>query len=282
MDEDVANFCAITGASTDQAETYLHLADGNLDAAVGLYLENSHMGISLEQQERAQAAIHEPPPAVQRNTQDFSDDFGGFPDAAAPTSARMLDDDGYRAPIAPRQDVLIGPDAFHGGEGAYFHPMPPIGPSIRDPFQMDSDEEIDSDEDDEAHQTRRRLAQLFAPPRSIMFQGSFEQAREMAKQRKKWMIVTLHDPSEFACQTLNRDLWKEDQVQAIVRESFVFQQFIISSSDGQQYRNFYPVESVPHIAIIDPRTGERVKIWHMAPTVQEFMIEGQHPSKKFR
>lgn len=51
-----------------------------------------------------------------------------------------------------------------------------------------------------------------------------EQARDEAKSSKRFMMVTLHDPSEFACQTLNRDLWKDQSVQEVVKASFVFMQ----------------------------------------------------------
>lgn len=61
----------------------------------------------------------------------------------------------------------------------------------------------------------------------------------------------------------------------------------MTSPEGQQYRNFYPVDSLPHIALIDPRTGldlvdvlflrlvlgERVKTWPYAPKAAEFLIE---------
>lgn len=71
---------------------------------------------------------------------------------------------------------------------------------------------------------RNRLAELFAPPADIMFTGTFDQAREHAKKNQRWIIVTLHDPTEFPCQVLNRDLWKDKQVKDVVRESFIFLQ----------------------------------------------------------
>lgn len=43
-----------------------------------------------------------------------------------------------------------------------------------------------------------------------------------------------------------------------------------------RYLSFYPVDSVPHIAIIDPRTGERVKVWNTSLTPAEFLLDGNN------
>ena len=44
MDEQISTFVAFTGASTEQAQTYLQLADGNVEAAAGLFFENPGLG----------------------------------------------------------------------------------------------------------------------------------------------------------------------------------------------------------------------------------------------
>lgn len=33
------------------------------------------------------------------------------------------------------------------------------------------------------------------------------------------------------------------------------------NSAAQRYMNFYPVEEWPHVAILDPRTGQRLVVW---------------------
>jgi thioredoxin-related protein len=49
-------------------------------------------------------------------------------------------------------------------------------------------------------------------------------ALNTAKAEEKWLIVNLQDNSEFACQILNRDLWKEKVVQELVKDNFIFLQ----------------------------------------------------------
>jgi hypothetical protein len=104
----------------------------------------------------------------------------------------------------------------------------------------------------------KRLADLFRPPFDIMFRGAFEEARAAAREQSKWLLVNVQDPTEFACQVLNRDLWSDSFVKDIVRESFVFLQYGNESSEGKRYLTLYPVKHYPYVAIIDSRTGKRL------------------------
>lgn len=114
------------------------------------------------------------------------------------------------------------------------------------------------------------LAELFRPPFEIMYQGSWEKARDMGKEEEKWLIVNIQDPAIFDCQRLNRDIWKNDDIKATVRENFIFMQYAKDDPRGQQYINYYfhardSSDAYPHIAIVDPRTGEQVKVWSGPP-----------------
>ena len=108
-----------------------------------------------------------------------------------------------------------------------------------------------------------------------MYRGTFEQARTKAKESRKWLMVNLQDSSEFVCQTLNRDLWKDAMVQEIVTESFIFFQVNAESTDGKRYVNYYPVSGYPHVSIIDPRTGERVVTLRDVNVPSDFVMEGK-------
>ena len=86
-------------------------------------------------------------------------------------------------------------------------------------------------------------------------------------------MVTLHDPSEFACQRMNRDLWSDETVQSLIQENFVFLQLGRYSHEGQEHANYYPVDAYPYISVIDPLTGERVWKSHTASDTTDFFIE---------
>lgn len=109
----------------EQAETYFRLADGNLDAAVLLFFENGHMGISEEQQVRVQSSITEQQHTTTEphitNPTAWSDDEDIVETLPAPSRQRYTDDT-TRAPIAPRREILIGDDPGFGvfGSGSKF------------------------------------------------------------------------------------------------------------------------------------------------------------------
>jgi hypothetical protein len=114
------------------------------------------------------------------------------------------------------------------------------------------------------------LAELFRPPFELMFQQSWEKARDEGKEQEKWIIVNIQDPAIFDCQRLNRDIWKNDDIKATVRENFIFMQYAKDDPRGQEYNNYYfhardSADAYPHIAIVDPRTGEQVKVWSGPP-----------------
>lgn len=124
------------------------------------------------------------------------------------------------------------------------------------------------------------LAELFRPPFEIMYQGPWEKARDMGKDDEKWLIVNIQDPAIFDCQRLNRDIWKNDDIKATVRENFIFMQYAKDDPRGQQYINYYfhardSSDAYPHIAIVDPRTGEQVKVWSGPPIPEPVEFHAQ-------
>lgn len=68
------------------------------------------------------------------------------------------------------------------------------------------------------------LAEMYRPPIEITFQGTFDQAKAEAERRDRLLLVNLQAPSEFACQRLNRDTWRDEKVRQLVQQSFVFWQ----------------------------------------------------------
>jgi hypothetical protein len=58
----------------------------------------------------------------------------------------------------------------------------------------------------------------------------YSQAKIMGQDSKRWILVNIQDPSEFASQRLNRDTWSNEKIKAIITESFLFWQ----ASDGKR------------------------------------------------
>lgn len=118
----------------------------------------------------------------------------------------------------------------------------------------------------------RRLQDLFRPPYELISNASFEDAREEGKAEKKWLLINLQDMSDFTCQSLNRDHWKDESIRALIREHFIFLQYDKDRLHSRQYTHLYFTnhehenpDNYPHVAIVDPRTGEQVKVWSGRP-----------------
>lgn len=125
----------------------------------------------------------------------------------------------------------------------------------------------------------QRLAELFRPPFELMENLEWEDARDTGKAEKKWILVNVQSMDDFNCQALNRDIWKDEAVVAVVKENFLFLQYSKDDPRASEYSTFYFTrhaqenrDNFPHVAIIDPRTGEQVKVWSGIPfpSAQEF------------
>lgn len=157
-------------------------------------------------------------------------------DAALAASLAAQDDaDQVRAPIPQRIDTLLPNVA------------PRRSQAVADPFTASSGDANDS-----------RIAELFRPPSHLVFGGTLDDAMALGAREKRWVIVTIHQGDVFACQVLNRDVWNDPAMKQLIETYFVFWQRDIESEDGAKYRQFYRFAEAPHIAILDPRSGERV------------------------
>lgn len=123
------------------------------------------------------------------------------------------------------------------------------------------------------------LAKMFQPPWDLMYKGGWDSAREEGREGLKWLLVNIQDGSVFDCQVLNRDLWKNASVVDTVRENFIFLQYSKDDIRADQYLQYYFQEHsnpdlYPHIAIVDPRTGEQVKVWSAeVPKAGDFLMQ---------
>ncbi|ESW96162.1 hypothetical protein KL918_000110 [Ogataea parapolymorpha] len=275
MDSLVPLFLEIT--STDDvgvAQSFLEMAGGDLDTAVTLYFEHgtgvgpSRPGDDAEVAGRLQQEMY-----------------------AEPESA----DEGVRRPLEPVHDQLVSDyTAVDPHRGMFGRTQVGIFNQLDDGDDEDGVEVVDlddedgdddefqmlDDDDDSIRQqnnrrarrrrefrtsTQRRLANIFRPPWDIIQKLDLDGAKVVARQEKKWILVNIQDMTDFRCQCLNRDFWSNTEIKEIVRENFIFLQYHHDSPNGEYYINMYPFSEYPHIAILDPMTGERLKMWSGVP-----------------
>ncbi|KAK0118888.1 hypothetical protein ONS96_011966 [Cadophora gregata f. sp. sojae] len=203
-----------------------------------------------------------------------------------------FDADGVRAPIGRRTETLVGgpdaewaPDDMHAAVlqqmrarqsrpsrlGVFNQaPVSSIWEENADPAARREGLARATGGASESSSKNARLAELFRPPFELMLQVPWDTARDKAKEDGKWILVNVQDPSFFDCQQLNRDIWKHEGIKELVKENFIFIQYLKDDPRGAQYVQYYfPLKdsdsAYPHIAIVDPRTGEQVKVWSGPP-----------------
>ncbi|EPX70813.1 UB Xdomain protein Ubx2 [Schizosaccharomyces octosporus yFS286] len=264
MEEDssnlVATFCSITNSTPEKAQEYLGVADGDLSTAVTLFFESG--GI----------------------TGDYGSGSSNTAQSAPPEQTEEV-----RAPIAPTREVLVDPMVdttsglgFAGNDFGLGTGLPRmnrrqrrrVGIFDQSPSEVPIASSIDtSSEESESNSRASRLAKLFRPPYDIISHLTLDQAKMKATYEKRWILINLQTSSSFECQVLNRDLWKSESVKEVIRAHFLFLQLLDDEEPGMEFKRFYPVSSTPHVAILDPRTGERVKQWNSGITPTDFIIE---------
>jgi thioredoxin-related protein len=277
--EATSTFCGITGADEDTARRLLEACGYNLELAINMHVD----GHTDHPDPVPPAAAVAAAAGAGANNADGPEDEGSlFNDLLQP------DNDGVRPPIAPVRQILnpnpIGfpsPDVPHtrrytrGGVG----PVAEVLDAFRD-FQAEGEESAES-----SSNRRMTLHQLFRPPLELMFRGSLTSAREAGQEQNKWLLVNIQNGQEFNCQVLNRDVWSHQAVKDIIKGNFIFWQVYHDSYEGQRYVQFYnvPISKLPHVAIIDPRTGELMKSWptsidhtSFCDSVTEYLSD--HPS----
>lgn len=307
MDEQISLFMDITSVSDPTvASNFLEMSGGDLSTAVGLYYEhgagagtsstsnnNNNDGNNttsgaveeddFEMANRLQREMYE-----QQNNDEVRQPI-------MPTHDTLLPQE-YGFGGIPGMGMGMGMGA--GAEGGMF------GRSQRSVFNqvggdgvvvLDSDDDDDEEEGDDLEEdddltgnydlnggavrsrpkmtsTQKRLASIFRPPWDIINKIDLDTAKKVAREANKWILVNIQDVTDFRCQCLNRDFWSSRQIKDLVRENFVFLQYHNDSPSGEMYRNLYPFgEEYPHIAILDPMTGERMMMWNTNPEIHKFI-----------
>lgn len=287
-EEAIEQFMAFTGANEERAKILLEACDWNLELAINTHVDTDDGPENGPSTSRS--SFPDPPASSAANLAgSIDDDFseaklparwgnrGREPEIVSGPSPYSSDD--VRPPIPPVRQVLnpsgYGLNDFHGPSRRYHTRAGASSEydAFRD-FRAEADWQEMALSENEASVSdpfgipssankSRTLQELFRPPLDLIFRGSLTSAREAGSLQNKWLLVNVQDGREFACQTLNRDVWSNQAVKDIVKEHFIFWQVYHDSSEGMRYTQFYNVFSgtYPHISIIDPRTGEQMKSW---------------------
>ena len=128
------------------------------------------------------------------------------------------------------------------------------------------------------------LKDMYLSPTSLS-KFSFRSALNLAREKRKWLLINLQSATVPACAILNREIWHHPDIADIVSQSFVFLQldhnderadayreryyggFDLDVEDGEEMEcaaqgNNHTFIQLPHIALLDPMSGQRWKVWN--------------------
>lgn len=234
-DELITQFCSVTSSDPETARRMLQIADNNVELAVQLYLEESPQEQKVHSNSIDKRESIEP---VLEETSDIDDDIQtSIPNPPWVVSTRSVTE--------PFRDL------------------------VRESLFMENE----TTGSNMSSERVKRLADLFRPPFELMYRGTLDEARNLASVQNRWLMIDIQNPTEFPCQALNRDIWSDGSIKGVIQESFLFMQWNCDTPNGRRYITYYPVEKYPHVSILDPRTGERVKIF--VPNRDSHLIEPQ-------
>lgn len=242
-DEQVSQFMSFTGsADPAQAASYLEMSGGNLETAVGLFMEHQGGGggfgggAGMDAGNDAAAAAAVAPQDIRApdatRTDRLIDDVDIGPHPSFQLMNAMMDEELAQSAFAAAPASRNARDMVNAAAAAESKLDDDDYDASEDGGGGDDENGIGGDDDDEMAGTSAppapaRLSDMFAPPTHLMHKaGGFQGARAMAKDSKRWLLVNLQRDSEFSCHALNRDVWRDELVENLVREGFIFWQAV--------------------------------------------------------
>lgn len=254
----IEQFVNVTGASKEIARSMLEACNGNLEMAIEMHLD------SCEVPESGVSGASSS--ATRLN----------FAAGSSSNSHQNVDD--VRAPIPQTHGILVEP----------FQAYPTRKRQAKSVFDAFRDFQAEARQQESASTSsvmtgkKKTLHDLFRPPIDLLHKGTFETAKVDGQHHSKWLLVNVQDVREFSCQQLNRDVWSNEAVRNIIKERFVLWQVYRDSNEGDRFIQFYHVTKYPFLAVLDPRTGEKLVEWGymdaqaFCECAAEFLL--QHPS----
>ncbi|EKU23317.1 ubx domain-containing protein 7, partial [Nannochloropsis gaditana CCMP526] len=258
-------FLMVAGDGVDPhvAQNFLDAGSGNVERALELYLDSGgHMPEPVAG--NAPRPAHAPHLPSSQQLHDVDEEDNDLDEEGRPVrkadqvkKQRLL---GVGLGGADRSE-----DGGEGGSevGLLFHPLNPFrhfGAEARGSFGRGGDPW--------GRGGGGGISKLFQPPLHMIFHGNFADARATAREGNKWLLVNIQREDIFASHMLNRDVWADELVQALVREGFVFWQMSAGLPEAMSYVARYHLDAVegnskdcsggdghlPHIGVLDPRT----------------------------
>ena len=257
-DELVSQFMSFTGsADPARAASYLEMSGGDLQTAVSLYMDNETgngvgagaggMGPSAIGGGGMDDAIRAPDATRTMRLMDDHPMMGGGGGGAGMMQMMAGMHHGMMDPSMQLMNAMmeeqLAQSAFSGAfsdgpaaAGAARRVNPRAAINAASAYNEEDDEDdaasYDMEDDDDEVQVVSapeppRLSDMFAAPVHLMHKiGGFQGARAAAKDARRWLLVNIQSDKEFSSHALNRDVWRDELVENLIREGFIFWQAV--------------------------------------------------------
>mmetsp|Transcript_44383 Transcript_44383/g.105115 ORF Transcript_44383/g.105115 Transcript_44383/m.105115 type:complete len:456 (-) Transcript_44383:82-1449(-) len=276
-DDALTQFMALTEGTSEEASHYLEMANGNLEDAVNLFLEFGGGGSGPPRS----SPVPAPAAPVPRTSPtgvppgvldaDVAAEVAAVAAAAGidtgplMADAHMADADEVRAPIRAYEDQMINPEL---DRWRLQQQIDADSEAMDKRMRWDAEaatggtgDDADGSKAEGGQSSGQAINELFAAPPFNDRRPWYEVLRA-AKEEQKWILVNIQQAEVFASHQLNRDVWREGTIVEIITNNFLFWQRDDKSAEGVGFCSYYNCgHQLPHICVIDPRTGRRVKAW---------------------
>ncbi|XP_076911377.1 plant UBX domain-containing protein 7-like [Bidens hawaiensis] len=235
--------------TADTARRFLQATEWKLEEALQLFYIGNEV-LKLDSQSSRVAENHM---AFENVLEDIEDDENVIEDDEYENN---IEDDGseVRAPLPVRRDTLYGT-----------HYRPHV--ELRHPEVWEGDQGSTST----AEASKENLASLYRPPFALMYHGTFEMAKDAAKHQDRWLLVNVQSTKEFSSHMLNRDTWGNETVAQTIASNFIFWQIYDDTEEGCKINTYYKLDSLPVTFVIDPITGQKMKLWRGVIEPESFL-----------
>jgi len=114
--------------------------------------------------------------------------------------------------------------------------------------------------------------------------------KKKGSRENKWLLINIQDTENFCSHCLNRDIWKDKDLMPVIRETFIFYQWVTKTDNAKRVINLYHPTKFPCIFVCDPNTGRQEhefivpdspdKITQLKPKILEFLDNYPNPKAK--
>jgi hypothetical protein len=233
--EKVIQFMSIASLEYDVAMVLMNEAKFNLDQAINNFFSS--------------LSAHETKPV------------------SLPKKSNYDQDEDYVPPLEslPKPKIMRLVDHYYEDEGLY---PPSIGAFDQNAVKV---EPFRNFKEEKLNKTGKpaTLASLFRPPFEICFEESYDKAMAHGTKHRKYLIINIQDIGVFDCQRLNRDTWSDITLKTYIKNNFIFWQR--TKEMAVKFCQYYSPQELPHISILDPRTGEKLDTWEGFMTAPEML-----------